>query len=34
MSLLCSALDDALRYHERTKHHPGQLDWASQPDPL
>lgn len=41
MSLLRSALDEALRYHERTKHHPGryaagpgQLDWASQPDPF
>ena len=35
------ALEEVLRYHERTKHHfnrfapgPGQLDWANQPDPF
>jgi len=34
-----AALEEVLRYHERTKHHfnrfapgPGQLDWANQPD--
>jgi SagB-type dehydrogenase family enzyme len=36
-----AALEEVLRYHERTKHHfnrfapgPGQLDWANQPDPF
>lgn len=36
-----SDLDAVLRYHERTKHHPGRyaagpgyLDWANQPDPF
>ena len=36
-----AALEQVLRYHERTKHHfnrfapgPGQLDWANQPDPF
>ena len=36
-----AALEEVLRYHERTKHHfnryapgPGELDWANQPDPF
>lgn len=39
MSVSAAPLGDVLRYHERTKHHPGRyaagpgrLDWATQPD--
>jgi len=34
-------VDEILRYHERTKHHPGRyaaalgyMDWETQPDPF
>jgi len=41
MSLNIALMDPVLAYHERSKHHldryapgPGELDWASQPDPF